>query len=125
MICERKRTTKFEDFGDEMKYMPMICERKRTTKFEDFGDEIQMKNLDIVRRRPRVEQNTIGPTKMKEICCDQKSTSMSSPNQCTAISIPFVIGSTLPTRSKTMLTVLMNIFQMQYSEKKYPRKLKY
>ena len=58
----------------ETKYMPMICERKRTTKFEDFGDEIQMKNLDMVRRRPRVEQNTIVPTKMKEICCDQKST---------------------------------------------------
>ena len=50
---------------------------------------------------------------------------MSKPNQWTAISMPLVMGSTLPTLSKTMLTVLMKIFQMQYSEKKYPRKLKY
>ena len=35
------------------------------------------------------------------------------------------MGSNLPTRSNTMLTVLMNIFHVQYREKKYPRKLKY
>jgi hypothetical protein len=46
----------------ETKYIPMICDKSRTTKLELFGLEIQMKNLDMVRRRPRVEETTIAPT---------------------------------------------------------------
>jgi hypothetical protein len=52
----------------ETKYMPMICESKRTTKLELLGLEIQMKNLDMVKRRPRVEETTMAPTRMNEIC---------------------------------------------------------
>lgn len=52
--------------------MPMICESKRTTKLELFGLEIQMKNLDMVKRRPRVEETTMAPTRMNEICWDLK-----------------------------------------------------
>jgi len=39
------------------------------------------------------------------MCCDQNVTSILKPIQCTAISIPLVTGSFLPTRSNTMLIV--------------------
>ena len=57
-------------------------------KVELLGLEIQMKNFDMVRRRPRMEVTTMAPTRMKEMCCDQKTTSISRPNQWTAISMP-------------------------------------
>ena len=46
----------------DTKYMPMICDSRRTTKLELLGLEIQMKNLDMVRRRPRVDDTTMAPT---------------------------------------------------------------
>ena len=52
----------------ETKYIPMICERNRTTKLLDLGEEIQMKNFDIVSRRPRVDVTTMIPTRTNEIC---------------------------------------------------------
>lgn len=39
------------------------------------------------------------------MCCDQNVTSILKPIQCTAISIPLVTGSFLPTRSNTILIV--------------------
>ena len=72
----------------ETKYIPMICDKKRTKKFELLGLEIQMKNFDMVKSKPRVDVNTIKPTKINEMCWDQKRTSISRPNQWTAISIP-------------------------------------
>ena len=72
-----------------------------------------MKNFDMVRSSPRVELKTIIPTTMKENCWDHKATSMLKPNQLTRISNVLVIGSTLPTLSKTMLIVEMKIFQTQ------------
>ena len=42
-------------------------------------EEIQMKNLDMVKRRPRVELNTIIPTTMKLNCWDHIVTSMLKP----------------------------------------------
>ena len=78
-------------------------------RFELFGLEIQMKNFDMVSRRPLVEVTQIAPTRKKETCCDQNTTSTSNPNQWTAISRVFVMGSTLPTRSNTMFTVLIKL----------------
>jgi hypothetical protein len=49
----------------DTKYMPMIWDRSSTTKLELLGLEIQMKNLDMVRRRPRVEDTTMAPTCQK------------------------------------------------------------
>lgn len=97
----------------DMKYIPMIWEKKRTRTLELLEDEIQMKNLDMVRRRPRVEVKTMIPTTMKENCWDHMATSMLKPNQLTRISNVLVMGSTLPTLSKTMLTVDIKIFHTQ------------
>ena len=72
----------------ETKYMPIIWLRNRTRKFELLGLDIQMKNLDMVKSRPRVEAPIMAPTRPNEICWDQNRTSISKPNQCTAISIP-------------------------------------
>lgn len=58
-----------------------------------------------VRSNPRIEVTTIHPIKKKDTCCDQKITSISKPIQWTAISIPRVTGSFLPTRSNTILIV--------------------
>jgi hypothetical protein len=52
----------------DTKYMPMICESRSTTKLELLGLEIQMKNLDMVRRRPLVDETTMAPTRMNEMC---------------------------------------------------------
>ena len=68
--------------------MPIIWDNNNTMKLELLGLDIQMKNLDIVNKSPLVDVTTIAPTNINEICCDQNWTSMSSPNQCTAISIP-------------------------------------
>ena len=62
---------------------------------------------------------------MKDNCWDHMETSILNPIQLTRMSNVLVMGSTLPTRSKTIFTVEMKIFQMQYMEKKYPSKLKY
>ena len=72
-----------------------------------------MKNFDMVRRSPRVEVTTIIPTTMKENCWDHMATSMLKPNQLMRMSNVFVIGSTFPTLSNTILTVEMKIFQTQ------------
>ena len=87
-----------------------------------------MKNFDIVNRKPLVEQNTMIPTKPNEICWDQNRTSMSKPNQCTAISIPLVMGSTLPTL-KQKIKIFISFFShrrkysfVELSEKKIYKK---
>jgi len=58
-----------------------------------------------VNRSPRIDVTTIHPTRKNDMCWDQKPTSMLIPIQWTAISIPRVTGSFLPTRSKTMFMV--------------------
>ena len=50
-------------------------------RFELFGLEIQMKNLDIVSKSPLVEVRQIQPTRINDMCCDQKTTFMLRPNQ--------------------------------------------
>ena len=97
----------------DIKYIPIIWEKKSTMMLELLELEIHIKNFDIVRRRPLVEVKVMIPTTMKEICWDQTVTSTSSPNQFTRMSKVFVTGSTFPTRSNTMFTVEMKIFQMQ------------
>ena len=72
-----------------------------------------MKNFDIVNRKPLVEQNTMIPTKPNEICWDQNRTSMSKPNQCTAISIPLVMGSTLPTLKQKFKIFICFFFHIE------------
>lgn len=81
--------------------------------------------LVSVRRRPRIDVTTIHPTKKNDTCWLQNAISISRPHQCTAISIPRVTGSFLPTRSKMMFIVQMKIFHRQYKLKKCPKTLKY
>ena len=50
-------------------------------RFELFGLEIQMKNLDIVSKSPLVDVRQMQPTRINEMCCDQKTTLMLRPNQ--------------------------------------------
>ena len=59
-----------------------------------------------VKSRPRIDVTTMHPTRRKDTCWEKKGTSMDNPSQLTAISRPRVTGSTLPTRSNTMLMVL-------------------
>lgn len=54
-----------------VKYIPMIWEKNSTMMLELFEEEIHMKNLDMVRRRPLVEQKMRIPTTMKEMFWDQ------------------------------------------------------
>lgn len=65
------------------------------------------------------------PTRKKLICWDQNPTSNWIPHHSTAISMPRVTTSFLPTRLKIMLIVQMKIFQRQYKLKKCPKTLKY
>lgn len=78
-----------------------------------------------VSSRPRIEVTTMQPTKKNDTCWLQNAISISRPYQCTAISIPRVTGSFLPTRSNIMFIVQMNIFHKQYKLKKCPSTLKY
>lgn len=58
-----------------------------------------------VNKSPLIDVTTMHPIKKNDTCCDQNTTSISKPIQCTAISIPRVTGSFLPTRSNTILIV--------------------
>ena len=60
-----------------------------------------------------VEDTTMIPTTMKESCWDHMVTSMLKPSQLTRMSNVLVMGSIFPTRSNTMFTVEMKIFQVQ------------
>ena len=86
----------------DVKYIPIIWEKNRTRMLELLELDSQMKNLLMVRRRPRVEVTTMIPTTMKDNCWDHISMSMSNPNQLTRISKVLVIGSIFPTRSNTI-----------------------
>lgn len=81
--------------------------------------------LVSVSSRPRIDVTTMQPTRKNETCWLQKATSISRPHQCTAISMPRVTGSFLPTRSNMIFMVHMNIFHTQYRLKKWPSTLKY
>lgn len=78
-----------------------------------------------VNRRPRIDVTTMQPTKKNDTCWLQNATSISKPHQCTAISMPRVTGSFLPTRSNIMFIVQIKIFHKQYKLKKCPSTLKY
>lgn len=96
-------------------------------KMIDSDSLLSSENLTFVRvsNRPRIDVTTMHPTKKNETCWLQNATSISKPHQCTAISMPRVTGSFLPTRSNIMLIVQMNIFHKQYRLKKCPSTLKY
>merc|ERR1719341_1216230 len=106
MIWEKKRTRMLE-------YMPMIWEKKRTRMLELLELDNHRKNLLMVSKSPLVEVTVIIPTTIKDNCWDHISMSMSKPNQLTRMSNVLVMGSILPTLSKTMFTVEMKIFHTQ------------
>lgn len=81
--------------------------------------------LVSVSSNPRIDVTTMHPTRKNDTCWLQKATSMSKPHQCTAISMPRVTGSFLPTRSNIMFIVHIKIFHTQYKLKKWPSTLKY
>ena len=79
----------------------------------------RMAEFPFIRSRERGEiawlQTSLSslPVNCQDNCWDHISMSMSNPNQLTRMSKVFVMGSILPTLSKTMFTVEMKIFHTQ------------